>query len=643
VNWSSLFGQLLNGLVDASAMFLVAAGLSLIFGVTRIINFAHGSLYMVGLYLCYTLVHLFGRSGPGFWGAVVLSGVATGLLGAALEVLLLRRLYQASELLQLLATFALVLIISDAVLYLFGPDDLFAPRAPHLAGALSLFGRLVPSYDLILVFAGPLVLAGLWLLLRCSRFGRLIRAATQDRHMLAALGINQAWLFTAVFALGSALAGLGGALQSPRMPASLGLDLETVTTAFVVVVVGGMGSIPGAFVAAVVIGVVKALCVWLGTIELLGITIAMPRLTLVAEFIVMAVVLVWRPYGLLGRHSATVRQSPLSFNRPLASSRTIRYAALGAFVLLACVPLVADTFPYLSVILVEMLIAALYAASLYVLIGPSGMHSFGQAAYFGLGAYGAALLLKNLAVPMALCLMLAPLVAAFGALLFGWFCVRLSGIYLAMLTLAFAQIIWSVTYQWDQVTGGSNGLVGVWPAAWLAAPVRFYELTLLIVAAALLALRAMIFTPLGLTLRAVRDSPLRAAAIGIDPRHTQWLAFVVAGLFSGLAGALFAFSKGSISPDVMSVSRSVDGLVMVLLGGIDNLAGPWLGAAVFTWLSDTLARDTEYWRGALGMVILVLVLLLPEGLAGAMARLATLGRAARGASSGGHRAPPGAP
>jgi branched-chain amino acid transport system permease protein len=642
VNWSSLLGQLLNGLVDASAMFLVAAGLSLIFGVTRIINFAHGSLYMLGLYLAYMLVHVFGSSDIGFWGAVLLTAALTGLLGGAIEVLLLRRLYQRSELLQLLATFALVLIIKDAVLYFFGPDDLFAPRAPHLSGAIELFGRLVPSYDLVLIVAGPLVLAGLWMLQHHSRLGRLIRAATQDRQMLAALGINQSWLFTVVFALGSALAGLAGALQSPRMPASLGLDLETVATAFVVVVVGGMGSIPGAFAAALIIGVVNALCVWIGTVQLFGVGIVMPKFTLVAEFMVMAVVLIWRPYGLLGRQPAVVRQPTVNAIRPHALSTWGRSALLALFVLLALVPLLAHAFPYLSVMLIEVLIAALYAASLYVLVGPGGMHSFGQAAYFGLGAYGAALLLKSFSLPMELCLVLAPLVAALGAVLFGWFCVRLSGIYLAMLTLAFAQIIWSVVYQWDDVTGGSNGLVGVWPAPWLAAPGRYYELTLVIVSAALLALRHITFTPLGLTLRAVRDSTLRAQAIGVDARHTQWLAFVVAGLFSGLAGALFAFSKGSISPDVMNINRSVDGLVMVLLGGINSLVGPWIGAAVLTWLSDTLARETDYWRAALGVVMLALVLLLPEGLAGVAARVAALRRRTN-ASSESEQAARGAP
>ena len=212
--------------------------------------------------------------------------------------------------------------------------------------------------------------------------------------------------------------------------------------------------------------------------------------------------------------------------------------------------------------------------------------------------------------------MLGPLVAAAGALLYGWFCVRLSGVYLTMLTLAFAQITWAIVFQWDDVTGGSNGLTGVWPPEWASHGAAFYWLTLAVCAAAIYLLRRMLFSPLGFALRAGRDSALRADAMGIDVRRVQWAAFVIAGLFAGLAGALFVFSKGSIAPDALSVTKSVDALVMVLLGGVQTLAGPVVGASAFTWLHDTIARNTEYWRGLLGVIMLALVLLFPQGIAG---------------------------
>jgi len=610
---SALFIQLLNGLASASSLFLVAAGLSLIFGVTRIVNFAHGSLYMLGIYIAYSLVKFFGGGVLGFWGSVVCAAIAVGLFGSVVERLLLRRLYHAPELLQLLATFALVLIVRDFALWVWGPEDLLGPRAPGLAGAVAIAGREFPQYDLFLIALGPVVLLLLWLLLTRTRWGTLVRAATEDREMAGALGVNQAWLFTSVFALGSFLAGLGGAVQIPREPAALTMDLTILSDVFVVVVVGGMGSIPGAFLAAVLIGVIKAFCIGIGNVSLFGIDFSFSKLTLVAEFIVMAVVLMFRPWGLLGRQQGLPRgaasvEPPLTL--PSAGMLKMLVAALA---LLALLPLVSDR--YTLVLFIDILVFALFAVSLHFIMGPAGMHSFGHAAYFGLGAYAAALLVKH-AVPMELALALAPAGGGLAALLFGWFCVRLSGVYLAMLTLAFAQIAWSVVYQWDAFTGGSNGLVGIWPAPWLSSGNAFYYLALLLCTAAILLLWRIVYSPFGYALRAGRYSPLRADAIGIDVRRQQWLGFALAGVFAGLAGAIYAFSKGSISPDTLSIPRSVDGLVMVLMGGIQTLTGAVAGAAVFTWLQDTISRQTEFWRALLGGIILFLVLVFPQGIAG---------------------------
>jgi branched-chain amino acid transport system permease protein len=232
---------------------------------------------------------------------------------------------------------------------------------------------------------------------------------------------------------------------------------------------------------------------------------------------------------------------------------------------------------------------------------------------------------------MEAALLLAPLAAAAGALLYGWFCVRLSGVYLTMLTLAFAQITWAIAFQWDAVTGGSNGLTGLWPSDWLAQGAggsAYYLLVLALVALALALLRRVLHAPFGYALRAARDSAVRADAIGIDVPRLQWAGFVAAGLFAGLAGALYVFSKGSISPEGLSVGKSVDGLVMVLLGGVQTLAGPVVGAAAFTWLHDTVARSTDYWRALLGGTMLLLVLLFPQGIAGFVQQLWRRGRGA---------------
>ncbi len=615
MSFSGFVVQLLNGLAGASSLFLVAAGLSLIFGVTRIVNFAHGSFFMVGIYVAYSLVGALGNS-VGFWPSLLLAALAVALLGALVEVLLLRRIYRAPELFQLLATFALGLVIKDGVLWFWGAEELLGPRAPGLTGSVLILGRQFPSYDIFLIFAGPVVLGLLWLLLTKTRFGTLVRAATQDREMVSALGVNQAWLFTAVFALGAFLAGLGGALQLPREPANLEMDLHIIGAAFVVVVVGGMGSIPGAYVAALLIAQLKAICIWLGLVEIAGISISFSKLTLVVEFLVMAVVLVARPWGLFGRPQSPSRHTGAAEQPLRPPDRLYTYGGAALLALLALMPVLTAQSPYVTILLIDLLVAVLFAASLHFIMGPAGMHSFGHAAYFGLGAYGAALLVRSLHLPMEVALIVAPAMAAFGAFVYGWFCVRLSGVYLAMLTLAFAQITWAICYQWDSVTGGSNGLTGIWPSEWLADKKMYYYLTLTLVAGAVLLMHRMLYSPFGYGMRAARDSVLRSDAIGIDVKRLQWVAFVLAGTFAGLAGALYAFSKGSISPESMYVGKSIDGLVMVLLGGVQTLVGPIVGAVTFTWLHDTVARNTDYWRAVLGGIILILVLLFPQGIVG---------------------------
>ena len=199
MTFSAFLFQALNGLSTASGLFFVAVGLSLIFGVSRIINIAHGSLYMLGTYIAYSFATHIGGA-LGFWGGIIATALIVAVIGMLIEIVLLRRIYRAPELFQLLATFALVLIINDATLWLWGPEDLLGPRAPGLRGSIEVLGRRLPTYDVFLIVIGPLVLLALHFALARTRFGRLVRAATQDREMVSALGVNQALLFTSVFA-----------------------------------------------------------------------------------------------------------------------------------------------------------------------------------------------------------------------------------------------------------------------------------------------------------------------------------------------------------------------------------------------------------------------------------------------------------
>jgi branched-chain amino acid transport system permease protein len=605
---SFYLAQFLSGLASAASLFLVASGLSIIFGVTRIVNFAHGAFYMLGAYFAYTLTERL--SGTfGFWGGIIGAALIVALIGVLVEMVLLRRIYRSPELFQLLATFGLTLMVEDLVVLIWGPDDLLGRRAPGLRGAFDLFGQAVPTYDILLIVLGPVVLGALWLMFHRTRWGVLVRAATQDRDMVAALGVNQKWLFTSVFALGVFLAALGGALQIPRDAVNHTMDLRIIVDVFVVVVIGGLGSIAGAFVAAVLVSELNAF----------GILI-FPKISIILVFLVMAAVLIVRPWGLFGKPEAAVRQTPGLSLRPWQPlSFNERIAALAILGLAAALPAFGNT--YALIVGAEIAIFVIFAASLHLLMSVGGLASFGHAAYFGLGAYGVAFLAKLAGLPMIVCLLVGPLLGLAGAVLFGWFAVQLSGVYFAMLTLAFAQIVWSIAFQWVEVTGGDNGILGVWPSAFVATPARFYWLVLAITAVSVAALRMLAFSPFGYALRATRDSALRSEAIGLNGKRIQWIAFVIAGTFAGIAGALFAYLKGSVFPDNAGIALSVDSLVMVLLGGVETLAGPVVGAVVYKALSIWLVSYTELSKLVLGAVIVLIVVAFPKGIVGTFGTL----------------------
>ena len=617
-----VIAQLLTGLANASALFMVASGLSLIFGVTRVVNFAHGSFYMLGAFIGYTLMQVLPGT-LGFWGAILLAGVVVGLIGVVVEICVLRPIYRAPELFQLVATFGVILVIQDLALMIWGPEDRLGPRAPGLRGVLRIMGEPVPEYDLALIAMTPFVAFGLWYLIRRTRLGVLVRAATQDREMVGALGVNQAWLFTGVFFLGSALAGLGGAVQLPKGGADLLMDFNILASVFVVVVIGGMGSLPGAYLAAVLISV----------LNVFGVTY-LPQSTLVLMFVVMVLVLMLRPYGLLGREEVAGEHGQSGEPEPpiKPAGGRLRLAVAAGLLLLAAAPLYVSSFALL--LTTDILIFALFAASLHFILGLGGLVSFGHAAFFGGGAYAAALLVRYAEAPMELALLFAPLGAGLAAVIIGWVCLLRTGVYFAMLTLAFAQLLWSLVFQWGSITGGDDGLVDIWPAPW-ASPVEVYfYLTLVISVGGIILLRHAAHSPFGYALRAGRDSTRQAEATGIDTRRVQWVAFTFAGAMAGVAGGLFVFSKGSIFPNELDIARSFDALIVVFLGGVKTLSGGVVGGAFFEAAKDYLGRF-EYWRLALGLLIIAVVILAPEGIVGSLCRLA--GRFAPASGTGTRR------
>ena len=289
-----LFVQLVNGLFIAAGIYLVASGLSLVFGVLGVLNFAHGSFYMYGAFFVFTWI---GFKFGGFWPALLIAPLAVAIIGIAAEVVFLRPIYKADPLYQLLLTYGLVLMFGDLVKLIWGADNQSVARPAGLEGTIPIFGALFPSYQafVLLPFGAGAVLA-LYLLLNHTRTGNVVRAATQDREMVGALGVNVRLLYTGVFAVGALLGGLGGAVLAPMGALYPGMDFDIIIEVFLVIVLGGLGSMAGTALGALIYGELKSLGIlWV------------PDLESVFIYVLMVVVLLTRPQGLLGKRVETTR------------------------------------------------------------------------------------------------------------------------------------------------------------------------------------------------------------------------------------------------------------------------------------------------------------------------------------------------
>ena len=297
---------------------------------------------------------------------------------------------------------------------------------------------------------------------------------------------------------------------------------------------------------------------------------------------------------------------------------------------LLCVPFLGSRF--YTFLATEIVILALFALSLNLLLGYAGLVSFGHAAYFGIGAYACAILMKTHGVAFPLAFVAAGAAAAACALVFGFFCVRSTKIYFAMLTLAFAQIVWAVCFKWNSVTGGEQGFNNVpYPdLGWMAAlpglgdlrtADHYFLLVMVLAGACFLALQRLTLSPFGRMLTAIRENPERAEFVGLNVKLYQVAAFAIAGMFAGFAGALFGIFNRGVFPDFAYWSKSAEVLIMVILGGMASFWGPAVGAAALALLSHQINAMTQYWPLVLGTVLVVLLFAFPGGIVGALGRL----------------------
>jgi branched-chain amino acid transport system permease protein len=600
--------QLLNGLVYGVLLFLIATGLSLIFGLMNVVSLAHGSFFMLGAYFGLSIFRVTGS----FWWALVLAPIPVITLGVLMELLFLRPLYRRGHLDQVLLTFGFTFVFLDLVQTLWGRTVLRLPVPDALQGTVQIGLGVFSAYRLCLIGFGFAIALLLWLFLERSRIGAMVRAGVDNAVMAAGLGANIPALFTGIFGLGVALAALGGIAAAPVIGLYPGMDSEILIPAFIVIVIGGMGSLRGAFVGSLLIGIAD--------------TFGKAYFQSIALFLIylaMTVVLLIRPQGLFGIKYTDIAIAPAiaTTSRP----STVQRSAAEFLVLLALLALPFLLTDYPRALISEIFIFAIFAMSLDLLLGFTGLMSLGHAAFFGLGAYAVAVLGTQFGVNAWLGVAAGIVVAGCGAALIGFFCVRTGGIPFLMLTLAFSQLVFSVALKWRDVTGGSDGIAIAERPGFLGYDLShslvMYFMALSFFAMTYWGLRRLLNAPLGHAFVGIRENEQRMMAIGYPTRAYKLLSFTIAGAIAGLAGGLYAIFNGFISADAVYWTASGDILIMTMLGGAGTLIGPALGAAIVLLMKNVVSSYSEHWLAIIGITFICCVMFFPGGLWGSLQKV----------------------
>ncbi|MHB9287875.1 ABC transporter permease [Halobacteriales archaeon Cl-PHB] len=618
VTVQELVVQVLNGLTRGGIYVLIAIGLSLIFGVMNVVNFAHGSLWMLGVYLTLTVV---GASFGSFWLALLLVPLGMAVVGAAMETTTFRPLYGRDPLYHILLTFGFTLVFTDVVRYFWGSGYQPSPQLPEvLTGAMELSpGIFFPRYRLFVLGMAVVLSLLVWSILRYTAFGLIVRAGTQNRKMTRSLGVNVSRYYTLVFAFGSALAGIAGVLSANIFTITPGMWAQVIILAFIIVIVGGLGSFKGAVAAGFLIGMVEALDQPL--LELGTATFGLPSVIQMLDgylvFLLLFVVLLVRPAGLFGKegHLEDV-EANIDIDTSLPTINYDHPYFLAVLGLLLAVPFVLGN--YLEGVVVQIMIVGLFALSLDIVTGYTGLISFGHALFLGLAAYGVGLIFANITGLVFVAVPAVIVAAAVVAWAIGYLSFRVSGVYFAMLTLAVAEMFHQMVVDFDDLTNGTDGFGIIWPGVPLldlGDTTTIYFLTLVTLVGLYLLSVRILDSPFGTSLKAIRDSEERMEALGYDVNKYKRRAFLLSGAIGGVAGVMHALWFRFASPSsVLEWTVSGDVLVTMVLGGMGTLYGPLVGAAVFVGLESQVSRFVTHWEFVLGSLFILFVIFAPRGL-----------------------------
>jgi branched-chain amino acid transport system permease protein len=605
---------IINGLTFAMMLFVLASGLNIILGFLGVLNFAHGALFILGAYVTYSVTQMV----DSFWLALIIAPLVIGIFGMIIEFIFLRPLYKRHHVYTILLTFGLILVIYDIIKIIWGSDVKTVVTPDLLSGSIPLFGSIVPITSIFIIIVGLLTALGIWFLFQKTSFGKILTAISLDRDISGALGFDVARRGTLAFGLGAALAGLAGVLGSLKLSIAAGVDAEFLIYSFAIVVIGGVGSFRGTFISSLIVG----------EMSVLG-GIFLPELSMSLIFVLLVVFLSLYPRGMFGREIEQMHVPIVPYLGRIADvfkKLSATQLSLGTSIVVLAILLVAPlALPkYWTYLLAEILIFALFAISFNVLFGFTGMLSFGQASIFGAGAYAISLFLIHITSSWWLAFGASLAISTGVAVIIGLFSIHRSEIYFGMLTLAFAMLFYSIIYKWNSVTGGADGLSGIpnplldfgFTQVEILSPLSNYYFILVIVALSYFTLRAIMNSPFGQVLLAIRENPTRTEFLGLPVKKYKFIAFVIAGFFAGVAGALFAPFAGTIDALALHWSKSGEPIFMSLIGGISTLCGPGVGTLFYYVMHSYIVAITEYWQLVMGSVLILTVMVFPMGITG---------------------------
>lgn len=618
---------LVLGIANGLVLFLLASGMTLTMGLLRVVNMSHGAMYMFAGY-CGVWVYQV----TGSWVIAVLSGgVVGGLLGLFLETCFLRRLYKTPAN-QVLLTIGFINIIQNITQWIWGGNPTDAPIPEFLRPSVQVGSAEIQYFRFFVIAFGIIICAAIWLMQDKTKIGAMVRAGMDNSEIASTLGLNNRKIFTFIFVLGSAIAGLTSLLGGRMTGLSMGTGWSILLKAIIVVVVGGAGSIPGALIAGLFLGIVDAFGQGY-----------FPMLSSYLFYIVLIIVLVIRPQGIMGRKMDVDKASDDYSNMTAAKARSFTPAMLegtgvsGAkvmtyklipyiFVLAVLVVLPLVTGTYTTTILTKVLVYALFAMSLDVVMGYTGNRSFGHAAFFGMGGYTVGLLLEHFDFTnFWLVLLITIVVCAVLSAIIGWFTLRLSGTNFLLVTMAFGQLLSSVASKWSAVTNGADGIVGIKRpdfgeflnnivGKWTGT--KFYFFVLIVFVICFLLLHRFMRSSFGHTLLSIRGNEGRMRALGYNTWSLKYTGVILAGVFAGIAGLLYAYTYKNVTPDIFALESSALPMLMVIMGGGATLWGPALGAAVIILVKNYAGIwMPERWPLILGALYVVCVMFLKNGFA----------------------------